>query len=751
MNERPHLRISPESVNSRNTEFDGGGHSYRRSDYYTHGKSLIQGLEAIQKKNELSNDIVSDRFFLEIRLAPGEKVKDRHKNLQNNAQIIILDVINESAAYGFIKSENISYLSTRLRQYAESEEHTGKSYFSFVEEINVIDNTTKLSSSLAQLMEENPNEKLEVSIESFSTLPRSVQEYDFVKKCEEVLDGYGQLISSYIHSSGSVIVEVETTSEGVTALLQSLDSIRSADITPRIFLPRVESSVSSTQLISIKEFEGDATVCIFDTGTFSNDYFDPFITDRINTINTGYGYDTSHGSFVASRIIFRDDVDDQLASGELTPHVKVLDVRVFALNSDGNTIGLNESQLISVIRQTVNQYSGDIRVYNLSLGFVDPETDTTNLSDFQISRIAAELDNISKEKDVLFISSAGNINSLYKRMTTVPYPDYFSDDATRISPPGEAFLGITVGSVATKVENTSLGGLNHPSPFSRRGPGAFGTLKPEIVVDGGNVTLNGSQDKRLCAVALGENPGDLSYNIGTSFSAPLVSSYAAELFDRIPDASANLVKGLLLHFSGHPSEINSYTRENKMEHIGFGIPNMKNCLNSLKSKATYVYESSIPQQTYVKIPFWVPTILTENTSRSGRKKLRIRITLVWNPITDRRKLSDYSLTHLYLNLFKVGEDGKEREVSVPISQLMEPSYKQKFYPVVRIEKEFERSFAGGLWSIQLRLSHRWDVPEEYEQDFAVLISVEDPQDSLNVYEEIINEVGLRYEPLLQVR
>jgi hypothetical protein len=178
---------------------------------------------------------------------------------------------------------------------------------------------------------------------------------------------------------------------------------------------------------------------------------------------------------------------------------------------------------------------------------------------------------------------------------------------------------------------------------------------------------------------------------------------------------------------------------------------MKNCLESLKSKATFIYEGSVPQQTYAKIPFWVPSILVNDTSRTGRKKLRIRITLVWNPTTDRRKQNDYSLTHLNLNLFKIGEDGQEKEVNIPISQLLTPSYKQRFFPVTRIKKEFERSFSGGLWSIQLRLSHRWDVPEEYEQYFAVIISVEDPQDSLNVYEEIINEVGIRYQPLIHVR
>ncbi|MCF8012143.1 MAG: S8 family peptidase [Clostridiales bacterium] len=751
MADRPHLRISPESIVSRNTDFEGGGSTYRRNDYHAHGQSLINGLRSINQRLQTTRDVVKDRAFLEIKLAPGEKIKDRYENLKNNAQITVLDVINESTGYGVIKKDDMPYLDSRLCSYAETEEHTGKSYFSFVEELNNIDGLEKLSPRLRNLIEDTITGNIEVTIESFSNLPREALEFGFVEQCKNLLGDNGKINSSYIHTSGSVVVEVEANQEGITLLIQNFDSIRSMDVSPKIVLPMSQPHAEDIQTLNLKDIEGDAKVCIFDSGTVEgNQYFDPFIIDRINAINAN-GFNTFHGSFVASRVIFRENVEDQLATGELTPHVKILDIRVFGLDSSGKTIGLSESELINLIKQTVRDYYQEIKVYNLSLGFVDPVTDETSLSDFQVTRIAAQIDAISKEKDVLFIISAGNINSLYQKMTYAPYPNYFSDEATRILPPGESFLGITVGSVSTKTENGALGGLNHPSPFSRRGPGAFGTLKPEVVADGGNVTANGNPDQRLYSVALGENPGDLSYNVGTSFAAPLVSSYAAELFDKISDASANLVKGLLLHFSSHPNEMQTYGRDEKLEHIGFGVPNLNYCLESLKSKATYIYEGSVPQQTYVKIPFWVPPILANDTTRSDRKKLKLRVTLVWNPITDRRKREDYSLIHMNMNLFKIGDNGQEREVRIPLSQLLEPSFKMKFFPVVRMEKDFERSFSGGLWSIQLRMSSRWDVPEDYEQDFAILISVEDPQDTIDVYEEIINEVGIRYQPLLHVR
>lgn len=752
MKDRPHLRIAPESVTSRDTDFDGGGHTYRRSDYYTHGHTLIQGLRSVQQRTKVTQDYVKDRAFIEIRLAPGEKLKDRYKNLVNNSQIIVSDVINESTGLGYIKTDDIAVLSSRLKEYAETEEHTGKSYFSFVEEIRNIDSEFKLTPRLRKLIEEKPEESLFLTVESFSSLPRDAQEHGFLNQIQnELVPTIGRVISSYVHSSGTVVVELEVVAQSVRQLVDKFDSIRTIDLTPKLFLPKTQSLGNNISNLSIRPLEGDAKVCIFDSGTVTgNQFFDPFVIDRVNALVSN-NYDTYHGNFVASRVIYRENVQDQLVSGELTPFAKVLDIRVFGTDQNGDSVGMSESQLITTIRQTVYDYHKEIKVYNLSLGFVDPYTDATTLSDVQVSRIAAELDSLSKEKDVLFVISAGNINSLYQKLQSVSYPDHFSDDATRILPPGEAFLGLTVGSIVTRVENGALGELEHPSPFSRRGPGSFGTLKPDVVVDGGNVTVTGISDQRIAAVALGENQGDLAFDVGTSFSAPLVSSYAAELFDRIPEASANLVKAMLLHFSQHPNGINTFGRNNKFEHIGFGVPNLGLCLESLKSKTTYVFEGSVPQQTYVSIPFWVPTILSSDTTRQGRKKARVRITLVWNPITDRRKQSEYSLTHLNLNLFKIDEFGQEKEVKIPLSQLLETSYKKKFYPVIRIEKEFERNFAGGLWSVQLRLSHRWDVPEEYEQEFAILISVEDPQDQLDVYGEINNEVGLRYQPLVRVR
>jgi hypothetical protein len=748
--ERPHLRILPESIRSRGTDFDGGGSSYERSDYYSHGQSLIRDVRYISQHLKTTNDCVKDRAFIEIHLASGEKLKERYANLLNNSRIVISDLINESTGFGYIKADDIVLLESRLKDYAETEEHRGKSYFSFVEELRTVDYLLKLSPSLRSAIEENPEQNIEITIESFSNLPKEVLEKGILHQLKtSVQEQNGKINSYYIHSNNSIVVEAEVPAYIAMTLASHYDSIRSIEPTPRIVMPTTDSFGINVQNLSIAPINGDAKVCVFDSGTVTNNhFFDPFIINRINAINA-HSYDTRHGNFVASRVIYRDNIENQLATGQLTPFVKVLDVRVFGIDNQGRSVALSENQLMNVISQTVHNHHKEIRVYNLSLGFMDPQTDETYLSDVMVSRIAAELDALSKRYDVLFVISAGNIRSLYHKLMTMPYPEHFSDDGTRITPPAESFLGLSVGSIVTQDYLGALGMAGHPSAYSRRGPGFGGVRKPDIVCDGGNVTISGSLDRRIAASALGRNLGDVEYDCGTSFSAPLISSYAAELFDKIPDATSNLVKGLLIHFSDHPQGASSFQRD-AYEHIGFGVPDFNLCLESLKSKATYVYEGAIPQQTYINIPFWVPSILASSTNRPGRKKAKVRVTLVWNPLTDRRKQTDYSLIHLYPNLFKVNEQGLETQVPLSSSSLTNSSYKQKFYPVMRIEKEFERNFAGGLWNLQLRMSSRWDVPDEYEQDFAVIISVEDPHNKLDVYGEIMSEVGAKFEPLLTI-
>ncbi|MGG1369323.1 S8 family peptidase [Priestia megaterium] len=741
----PHLRITADNIAQRPIERPGRSTVYQRSDYRSHGQSLRENIETVVQSvsNKVDTNIIN-RYYFQVRIASDEKLKNRHRSLLNDSRIKILDVIDESTGYAVIRTQDLEILRNKLDQYINTENHRGKSYLSFLEEFNDISYQEKIYPDLQNLMEEDGNRTLKVTIESFSDLPpESSLEllYTELKRCiinnqRETFQGF------YTSHNGSIVIEGELLPQTIEQLAQNFNSIRSIEPTPNIIFTNRDSEISPMQDIGIDELKGNAIVCIFDTGINHQDtLLNQFIHDSIDEV-IAHNYNTEHGSFVASRIIFRDNIEEQLSSGLLQPRAKVLDVRIFGLDGTGIEINLSERELTSAIRRTVVRFHEQIKVYNLSIGFVDMRTDATTLNDRQVSRLAEELDYLSKKYGVLFVISAGNIRRAIDPYT---YPDHFESDSTRILPPSEAFLGLSVGSLAHKNINGALGDLEHPSPFSRRGPGFGETRKPDLVANGGNILRDGTSSDVIKVAAINEQ--GIVYNNGTSFAAPIVSSYAAELFDVFPGISPNLVKALLIHFSDISPNTYIYPRY-IFDHVGFGMPNIEHCLESLSTKATYVHEGTLEPKTYYTIPFWIPSILT---NRSGRKKLRVRITIVWNPLVDRLKGEDYSLIHIYPNLYKKTNGTDLQKVPMNLSSLNDICYKKNYYPIARLEKEFDRNIDSGLWQLELRMSHRWNIPEDYQQNFAVVISVEDPHDELPVYENIIQEVGIRYPVFSQVR
>jgi len=76
--------------------------------------------------------------------------------------------------------------------------------------------------------------------------------------------------------------------------------------------------------------------------------------------------------------------------------------------------------------------------------------------------IAAEIDKLCKEYNVLFVVTTGN----YPISSAVPnpassYPDYFNNDDTRLCEPGEAMLALTVGSIVSAKQTTPYPPFNY--------------------------------------------------------------------------------------------------------------------------------------------------------------------------------------------------------------------------------------------------------------------------------------------------
>jgi subtilase family protein len=96
---------------------------------------------------------------------------------------------------------------------------------------------------------------------------------------------------------------------------------------------------------------------------------------------------------------------------------------------------------------------------------------------------------------------------------------------------------------------------DQPSPFTRRGPSVGGAIKPELMAYGGNWAVNERTANRWTIKrGLGELSTCMDFaggrllaeDIGTSFAAPAVAHLAARILIDHPNASANLLRALLV-------------------------------------------------------------------------------------------------------------------------------------------------------------------------------------------------------------
>lgn len=181
-------------------------------------------------------------------------------------------------------------------------------------------------------------------------------------------------------------------------------------------------------------------------------------------------------------------------------------------------------------------------VTNTSLGyqdFEDPRYDHTYEDLDGQTTIGARAANISFEKGMLSVTSAGNDG----------------DGFTFVGTPGDAIGIYTVGAVDASENYAS---------FSSIGPTVDGRIKPDGMAQG-----------RDAAVV--DQNGNVTTNNGTSFSSPIMAGAIASLWQSRPQTS----NGQIMQIVREASSLFS----NPTDEMGYGIPNFQEAYNTLQALA----------------------------------------------------------------------------------------------------------------------------------------------------------------------
>lgn len=398
---------------------------------------------------------------------------------------------------------------------------------------------------------------------------------------------------------------------------------------------------------------------------------------------TGGEIDTSgHGTGV-SGIAAYGDIEKCILSKEFRSSASIFSARILDDTDEYDEELLLENQLEEVVKYFTENYPKKCHVFNLSIGNRDS---IYNLGDKQF-RLAAKLDEIAyryQDYELVFVVSAGNARPFPsgegERYAT-EYPKYILEAESRIIDPATSAIAITVGSLSLgrgSMSNSDDAQVNsvakikgYPSPFTRTGFGVDGMIKPDVVAYGGDFVVDGNRtmgdvNAAVSVITLSlSNIGGKLFMIssGTSLAAPYISNLAAQLFDKYPQASSNLIRALIANSASLPPKIpNEFQIGSRMPDrdktaqmakqlsvYGYGQPNLERAMYSMENDVVLVCDRVDMEIGDFHI-YEIPALPSEFLSMNGERTLSI--SLAFDPPTRHTRGDSYLGVTMEFSLFK---------------------------------------------------------------------------------------------------
>lgn len=679
----------------------------------SHGLQIVkQALEAVQDDDSLQD---MGLYVFKVELPEGEKVQSRRELFSKNGMHVNA-VKNERSAIVSTTKQQFQILKNRVNAYTNK--GTNKTYFDYIENISPYVGTDKNSSLLRKKVYiDRPPEKIDIQLMFMPNLQS--QEYDaaLAKVVEKISKTEGTIQQEpYYLSDNTPVIRVIIPANALSRYENDSAIYRIEET--RFFDARVDGNPCSLPNSVMIDNEVDINslpiVAVLDSGVSFAVPFDQLVIDHWVAPGS-IGGDCNHGTRVASRVTFPNLGALLSGCNVLTPRARIIDCNIM----DGS---VPENILIQRIQNAVSLYSGTTKIFNLSANASTP------IEGDEMSIIGFELDALQLKYGVQCVISAGN-HTLWQIENSID--DILDDDDSRIAPPADSMLSITVGSVVAKGYSDCLSGENIIAPYSRRGPSFSGFSKPDMCAYGGAVVIDttGSSVPTDTGSLVMTKEGTIVPDAGTSFTAPTVAGDLAEILSIVPESNILLAKALLYH-NAHPlwEDDNMDNDELALAHnlYGRGVSSVLDSKFSSPSRVTFVRTGILNRITKERVKVYMPEVLA---AQPGRNVARVTVTCISMPPVDRTKGSEYLGAYIRASLKKSHPDGH----LLPVT----PDYKEgrRKWDVCHQFTKLFSSFNAGDWQIWLELFSRWD-DDNIDVPYALVVTIEDVSGTLDVYSEI---------------
>lgn len=600
----------------------GGGGKRHYSDHRSHAKDIAGQIAEVRDRHRHREPVLGIDPDLVLVIEFNERVADVAETVERS-ELRVLGVQGRQALAVFSNDPDLREFWSRCDSYHDELTSVGNprflALFDVIDRVRYLEPADVIDDDLAARIATSPDETLRVDFECWCTAEMADTESRH-RDVKTVLSnaGVSVLDSTCRFQVGLSIIRADI---AAWLVLEVVDTkrISRASLIPRPLFTRPEIvDWQYEQLPTVlPPVANTATVAIIDSGIQAgHPLLAPAVYETLSVVpDFPEGADESgHGTLVGSlalhgpleRLLHRDTA--------IRPAGKLISIRVLDHEAKFPESALWQKHLEQAVRTAIQVGA---RVINLSLG--DPDHPYRPPAPIGI---AAVLDRLAREHDVVLVISSGNVH--HEAHTGMDYAARLVHaEEHNLAPPAMSALALTVGALVPDYgqgarparESAVVRQLGKPgdaSPLTRTGPGIEFAIKPELAAPGGSYVhdLDTQQVRREAArgTIVGASGADperlLALDLGTSVAAPLVSHAALRVLARHPALTANGVRALLLASAQPVANSLEGPTDKKAETAhrlltGFGRSSAERAELSAEHRAVLLAEQSIlPDQVH---------------------------------------------------------------------------------------------------------------------------------------------------------
>lgn len=637
-NSHPHLELGREEPVTGRRPREGFPPARKLDDPRSHGAHLGERLQEAREAATTDLGGYDDRRLIKLELA--QKVSP--ENIERAAGVEVVSQEDGTLILAFATEKQLDDFEAKLASLAAGEHVT---YANLVYALQDLDHWTAEDRTGWALSRDGfPDGETFVIDAELWPLARG---NDAIRLRDAfsgwVVENGGEILDS-VQQPYLTIYRIRCDRGFANDLLRHRD-VRTADLPPRIGLERELLFADVQQLEEVPSPPDDAPgIVVLDTGLAAgHPVLEPAVGDVQSYLPGASAADEhGHGTFVSGIALF-DDVARCLENRRFVPQLRLFSGRVLDERNEGDS-DLIHNQVEKAVRYFVDNY--DCRVFNLSYGDHNKPYQGRH-----VSGLAATLDSLSRELDVLFVVPTGNYEGDEHGPNDwlAEYPEYLTGESSVLLDPAPALNALTVGSLARYERNERwpedpgyrpVARSDQPSPFTRHGPSVSGAIKPDLVDYGGNTIIDVRAGADPMRGQLGTGELSTSRNFatgrpfaedsGTSFAAPRVANAAANILAELPSASVDLCRALMVAHARTPeacADLFAGNDDDLRNVTGYGLVDRSAVYRSLEDCVSLWAEESIENRRHHFYEIPVP----EEFWSGGRRAREITVALAYRP------------------------------------------------------------------------------------------------------------------------